>query len=127
MVGINGAASAQRLDARELLGATRIGGSGFDRDAINVGNRRGHFEKSRVRARSNGVYVRSLRVVCGNHETQDIRMGGGVFEKDSRPLRLNLRAQSALSSSSSFLTAQSRPYGANPSCVSLAARNIDTR
>jgi len=71
MVGINGAAFAQRLDGWELLGATRIGGSGFDRDEINVGKRRGHFEKSRVRARSNGVYVRSLRVVYGNDETLD--------------------------------------------------------
>jgi hypothetical protein len=46
MVGINGAAFAQRLDGWEFLGATRIGGSGFDRDEINVGKRTGHFEKS---------------------------------------------------------------------------------
>lgn len=80
MVGINGAAFAQRLDGWELLGATRIGGSGFDRDAINVGKRTGHFEKSRVRPHFNGVYVRTLRVVCGNHETQDIRMGRRLRE-----------------------------------------------
>jgi hypothetical protein len=80
MVGINGAAFAQRLDGWEFLGATRIGGFGFDRDEIKVGKRRGHFEKSRVRARSNGVYVRSLRVVYGNDEKQDIRMGRRLRE-----------------------------------------------
>lgn len=89
MVGINGAAFAQRLDGWELLGATRIGGAGFDHDEINVGKRTGHFEKSRVRARSNGVYVRSLRVVCGNHETQDIRMGRRLREgQQTAPIEL---------------------------------------
>ncbi len=39
MVGITSAAFAQRSDDWELLGATRIGGSGFDRDEINVGKR----------------------------------------------------------------------------------------
>ena len=63
MVGINGAAFARRSDGWELLGATRIGGSGFDLDEINVGKRRGHFEWIRVRARSNGVHARGLRVV----------------------------------------------------------------
>ena len=89
MVGITSAAFAQRSDGWELLGATRIGGYGFDLDEINVGKRRGYFEKIRVRARSNGVYVRSLRVVYGNDETQDIRMGRRLREgQQTAPIEL---------------------------------------
>ncbi|MGI9403531.1 MAG: hypothetical protein ACR2OF_03350, partial [Hyphomicrobium sp.] len=58
----------------ELLGATRIGGYGFDLDEIEIGKRKGRFERIRVKARSHGVYIRDLRVVFGNGETQDIRL-----------------------------------------------------
>lgn len=79
-VGITSAAFAQRTDDWELLGATRIGGYGFDRDEIDVGTSKGRFEKIRVRARSSGVYIRDLRVVFGNGEAQDIRLGDRLRE-----------------------------------------------
>ena len=78
---ITSAAFAQQSDDWERLGATRIGGGyGFDRDEIKVGKSKGRFERIRVRARSNRVYIRSLRVVFGNDEAQDIRLGKRLGE-----------------------------------------------
>lgn len=89
MVGITCAAFAQRSDDWELLGATRIGGYGFDRDEINVGTSKGRFEKIRVRARSNGVYIQDLRAVFGNGEAQDIRLGDRLREgSETAPIDL---------------------------------------
>lgn len=92
MVGINSAAFAQRLDGWELLGATRIGGFGFDLDEIDVGKRKGRFESIRVRARSNNVFVRGLRVVFTNGESQDIRLGKRLREgQQTTPIELEGR------------------------------------
>jgi hypothetical protein len=89
LVGITSAAFAQRSDDWELLGATRIGGSGFDRDEIDVGTSKGRFEKIRVRARSNNVYIRDLRVFFGNGEAQDIRLGDRLREgSETAPIDL---------------------------------------
>lgn len=80
MVGITSAAFAQRSDDWELLGATRIGGYGFDLDEIEVGQSKGRFETIRIRARSNSVYIRDLRVVFGDDEAQEIRLGDRLRE-----------------------------------------------
>jgi hypothetical protein len=80
MVCLSSATLAQRTDAWELLGATRIGGSGFDLDEIDVGKRRGRFEKIRLRARSNNVFIRALKVVFNNGESQDVRLGARLRE-----------------------------------------------
>ena len=80
MVGITSAAFAQRSDDWELLGATRIGGYGFDLDEIEVGQSKGRFETIRIRARSNSVYIRGLRVVFGDDEAQEIRVGDRLRE-----------------------------------------------
>lgn len=92
MMGINGAAFAQRTDGWELLGATRIGGFGFDLDEIDVGKRKGRFERIRVRARSNNVFIRGLRVVFTNGESQDIRLGKRLREgQQTTPIELEGR------------------------------------
>lgn len=80
MVGITSAAFAQRSDDWELLGATRIGGYGFDLDEIEVGQSKGRFETIRIRARSNSVYIRDLRVVFGDDQAQEIRLGDRLRE-----------------------------------------------
>jgi len=89
MVGITSTAWAQQRDNWELLGATRIGGYGFDLDEIDVGKRKGRFERIRVRARSNGVYIRDLRVVFGNGEVQDVHFRGRLREgEQTAPIEL---------------------------------------
>lgn len=80
MVGITSAAFGQRSDDWELLGATRIGGYGFDLDEIEVGQSKGRFETIRIRARSNSVYIRDLRVVFGDDQAQEIRLGDRLRE-----------------------------------------------
>ncbi|MFA9442736.1 MAG: hypothetical protein ACERIG_03985 [Hyphomicrobium sp.] len=100
MVGITSAAFAQRSDDWELLGATRIGGYGFDLDEIEVGQSKGRFETIRIRARSNSVYIRDLRVVFGATTRPRRFAWGTFFGRESRPLRLILQAVSASSSAS---------------------------
>lgn len=56
----------------ELLGSTRIGGFGVDRDVIDVGRREGRFERIGLAARDNDVFVIDVNVVYGNDEVQHI-------------------------------------------------------
>src|SRR3990167_7071139 len=62
----------RRNDDWELLGSTRIGGFGVDRDVIDVGRHEGRFEKIGLEARDGSIFVLELIVVYGNNEAQRI-------------------------------------------------------
>jgi hypothetical protein len=62
----------RRKDDWELLGSTRVGGFGVDRDVIDVGRREGHFEKLSLEARDGSVLVLEVVVIYGNNEIERI-------------------------------------------------------
>jgi len=55
-----------------LLGSTRVGGIGVDRDVIDVGRREGRFTRIGIEATESPVFVVGVTVVFGNDETQQI-------------------------------------------------------
>ncbi len=55
-----------------LLGTTRIGGIGIDRDVIDVGRRDGRFARIGLQAGDSPIFVLGVTVVFGNDEIQQI-------------------------------------------------------
>jgi hypothetical protein len=55
-----------------LLGSTRVGGIGVDRDTIDVGRPDGRFARIGLEAAESPVFVVGVTVVFGNHEIQQI-------------------------------------------------------
>ena len=55
-----------------LLGSTRVGGIGVDRDTIDVGRRDGRFARIGLEASESPVFVVGVTVVFGNDEVQQI-------------------------------------------------------
>ncbi|HEY7670041.1 MAG TPA: hypothetical protein VH852_05320 [Hyphomicrobium sp.] len=78
-----GPGGERRKDDWELLGSTRVGGFGVDRDVIDVGRREGRFEKLGLEARDGSVFVLDLIVVYGNDEIEriDLRQHLGEGER----------------------------------------------
>ncbi len=73
----------------ELLGATRIGGYGRDRDEINVGVGKGRFERVVLSVASGRVSINSLRIVFGNGQAQNVRLNDTLREgQRTRPIDL---------------------------------------
>jgi len=56
----------------ELLGSTRVGGFGVDRDVIDVGRGEGRFERIVIEAKDSPVFLLEINVVYGNDEVQRI-------------------------------------------------------
>jgi hypothetical protein len=77
-----------------LLGATRIGGIGIDRDVVDVGRRDGRFARIGLQAGDAPVFVLGLTVVFGNDEIQqiDLRQRLNPGER-TQPLDLQGRAR----------------------------------
>ena len=57
------------------LGCQQVSFRGRDRDSIRVGRREGRFQAIRLAARGNDVEVLDLKVVYGNGNPDDIRVG----------------------------------------------------
>ena len=78
----------------ELLGSTRVGGMGVDRDVIDVGRGEGRFQKLVLAARENSVFVIELNVVYANNENQLIAVRQPLREGErSRPIDLDGRGR----------------------------------
>lgn len=76
----------------QLLGSTRIGGRGVDRDVVDVGRREGRFESIVLEVRGAPVFIAEVIVVYGNNDVQrfDVRRGLRDGERTS-PLNLQGR------------------------------------
>lgn len=61
-----------RGDDWQLLGSTRIGGFGADRDVIDVGRREGQFENLALQVRGGAANIIEVNVIFGNNEAQRI-------------------------------------------------------
>jgi hypothetical protein len=87
-------ADRDRREEWELLGSTRIGGIGIDRDVIDVGRREGRFEKLSLQAREGSVFLLEVLVVYANDEVQrfDVRQHLGEGER-TRPIDLEGRGR----------------------------------
>jgi hypothetical protein len=55
-----------------LLGSTRVGGIGVDRDVIDVGRHEGRFSAISIEAMESPIFVLGVTVVFGNDEVQQI-------------------------------------------------------
>src|ERR1700693_4191124 len=55
-----------------MLGSTRVGGIGVDRDVIDVGRREGRFARISIEATESPIFVVGVTVVYGNDEMQQI-------------------------------------------------------
>ena len=77
-----------------LLGSTRVGGIGVDRDTIDVGRRDGRFARIGLEAAESPVFVVGVTVVFGNDEVQqiDLRQKLNPGER-TQPLDLQGRAR----------------------------------
>ena len=77
-----------------LLGTTRIGGIGVDRDVIDVGRRDGRFARVGLQAGDAPVFILGVTVVFGNDEVQqiDLRQRLNPGER-TQPLDLQGRAR----------------------------------
>jgi len=78
-------ADHNRNDDWELLGSTRIGGFGVDRDTIDVGRKEGRFEKVALEAKEGELFVLELTVVYGNNETERIDLRRHLREGERTP------------------------------------------
>jgi len=74
-----------RKEEWELLGSTRIGGFGVDRDTIDVGRKEGRFEKVALEAKEGRLFVLELTVVYGNNETERIDLRRHLREGERTP------------------------------------------
>jgi hypothetical protein len=73
----------------ELLGSTRVGRFGLDRDTVDVGRREGKFRSIGVRAKRGGAFVAEVTVVFGNGRKQRIELRQRLREGErSRPIDL---------------------------------------
>jgi len=75
----------QGKDDWQLLGSTRIGGFGVDRDVIRVGLKEGRFEKISVEARKGSVFLMELVVVYGNDKTERFDLRRRLREGERTP------------------------------------------
>ena len=74
------------------LGCQEVSFRGRDRDSIRVGRREGRFQAIRLAARGNDVEVLDLKVVYGNGNPDDIRVGR-VIRSGERTDRLDLQGR----------------------------------
>jgi hypothetical protein len=81
-----------RGDNWQLLGSTRVGGFGADRDVIDVGRREGQFENIALQVRGGAANIIEVSVIYGNNDAQriDIRR---VLRDGERSPPLNLQGR----------------------------------
>jgi hypothetical protein len=87
-------ADRDRREEWELLGSTRIGGIGVDRDVIDVGRREGRFARISLAAREGSVFLMEVLVVYANNDVQrfDVRQHLREGER-TRPIDLEGRGR----------------------------------
>jgi len=72
-------------DDWELLGSTRIGGFGVDRDVIDVGPDKGRFERIAFEVRRGAAYILEIRIIFGNDQEQRITVRRRLREGERTP------------------------------------------
>ncbi len=81
-----------RGDNWQLLGSTRIGGRGVDRDVIDVGRREGRFESIALAVRGGHVFIGEVIVVYANNDVQRFDLRRGLRDGERTP-PLNLQGR----------------------------------
>ncbi len=74
----------------EVLFSTQAVGFAVDRDVIRVGAEIGKFDKVRLRVLDNDIFIKSMKVVYSNGESQEIAYNADV-KRDSRTRWLDLK------------------------------------
>jgi hypothetical protein len=67
----------------DVLFGTQTVGFGVDRDVVRVGAEVGKFDKIRLRVLDNDIFIRSMKVVYANGESEEVAYNADV-KKDSR-------------------------------------------
>lgn len=80
----------QQIVGGDVLFGTQTVGFGVDRDVIPVGADIGKFDKIRMRVLDNDIFIRSMKVVYANGESEELAYNADV-KKDSRTRWLNLK------------------------------------
>ena len=81
-----------RGDNWQLLGSTRVGGFGADRDVIDVGRREGQFENIALQVREGAAYIVEVSVIYGNNDAQRIEIRRPLRDGERSP-PLNLQGR----------------------------------
>lgn len=81
-----------RGDNWQLLGSTRIGGRGVDRDVIDVGRREGRFESIALAVHGGHVFIGEVIVVYANNDVQRFDLRRGLRDGERTP-PLNLQGR----------------------------------
>ena len=81
-----------RGDNWQLLGSTRVGGFGADRDVIDVGRREGQFENIALQVRGGAANIIELSVIYGNNDAQRIDIRRTLRDGERSP-PLNLQGR----------------------------------
>jgi len=81
-----------RGDNWQLLGSTRVGGFGADRDVIDVGRREGQFENIALQVREGAAYIVEVSVIYGNNDAQRIDIRRPLKDGERSP-PLNLQGR----------------------------------
>jgi hypothetical protein len=84
------AAPGQQTESGDVLFGTQTVGFGVDRDVIRVGAEVGKFDKVRLRVLDNDIFIRSMRVVYANGESEEVAYNADV-RKDSRTRWIDLK------------------------------------
>ena len=78
----------RHLEGLVLLGTEKVGFA-TERDVIRVGREAGAFEKIRLRVLDNDIFLRSITIVYGNNEQEDVEVNAAVRAGEiTRSLRL---------------------------------------
>lgn len=71
------------LPGGEVLFGSQYVGFGVDRDVIRVGSEIGKFDKVRLRVLDNEIFIKDMKVVYANGESEDLVVNADI-KKDSR-------------------------------------------
>jgi hypothetical protein len=80
----------QQTDSGDVLFGTQTVGFGVDRDVIRVGADVGKFDKIRMRVLDNDIFIKSMKVVYANGESDEVAFNADV-KKDSRTRWIDLK------------------------------------
>lgn len=80
----------QQLEGGDVLFGTQTVGFGVDRDVIRVGAEIGKFDKVRLRVLDNDIFIRSMKIVYANGESEEVAYNADV-KKDTRTRWIDLK------------------------------------
>jgi hypothetical protein len=78
------------VDAGEVLFGAQSVGFGVDRDVIRVGADIGKFDRVRIRVLDNDIFIRSMKVIYANNESEEVAYNANV-NKDTRTRWIQLK------------------------------------